>query len=144
MLWLKCMRSTKSSLRQPIHPLFLHTSSQVHRCTGVWWYVTDVATLHHSRYRSPLARLERSTSDLPSATTTNNANEKLALRWRGWPATYLRSEQFPHRYRSLTLIESVTAHIHVTQSHRDHTIIYNNTMKSFLAPTGTAGGRYCI
>ena len=46
-------------------------------CDG---YVTAVATLRHDKARSPLTGYERTTSDLPSVTTTNYAKEKLALR----------------------------------------------------------------
>ena len=36
--------------------------------------------------------VELATSGFPCATTTNYAKEKLAIQWRGWLITYLRSE----------------------------------------------------
>ena len=79
--------------------------------TYVWRYVTDIATLRSTRRCSPLAGLERTTSDLPSVSTTNYSKEKLAISWRGWPITYLRTEFYrftPVTFTPLKLTPAVS------------------------------------
>jgi len=74
--------------------------------TKIWlgqFYVTDVVLQTPSEVSglcSSCTGYEPATSDIPSAPTTNYANEKLVIRWRGWPVTYLRSEF--HRYTPAT------------------------------------------
>ena len=73
--------------------------------TNIWLvllYVTDVvlqAPSEVSGLCSSRTGFEPATSDIPSATTTNYANEKLAIRPCG-PVTYLKSEF--HRYTPAT------------------------------------------
>ena len=50
-----------------------------HTVGSLWLSVPRVATFRHDKARSPLTGLERTTSDLPSVTTTSYAKEKLAL-----------------------------------------------------------------